>query len=539
MLIFGNDKPIEKNHFFENNNLEKLKFNQRKENLTDISKENISFKNDDSIIFNGKEFKSFSRFNNYKTKDKSERIIYKCIYNRKNEKLRIETNQKSFCNATIECKINPLTQAKQYILLKDHSTECGNMNLIHSSKIEANKTNSKEEFIKECEKIMNSSNIYDRNMFKEEFKKLYNKIKHDFPLNNNFLSNIITNWKKNSIRFTKYSVLENKFDYNDRIIFREFRSILIENGKNNYKNLEYIIWANDENIQRIRKSNHLYIDGTFHHPKEFKQLLIIMYKDIITELKIPAFYILINGKLKSFYDTVFRSIINIVTDNGKINLNIKSIVTDSEKALMKTIEKTFPKAQRIACYFHYVQDIVRNLKSYGLFKNENSNFILKSLSNLPFLYNGNLNKISDELNNISKKYPLFENFINQYFITNKMEFFEDNSLNYNLIPSDCRTNNYLENYNGFIKSQLGKNRIINWVNFLHFIKSESGRSIEKLYSSNKKGINFQENKSFNQSIFQSIDIENNSFNKDMRGYLNISDNINKNNYTSKNPLEKK
>ena len=70
------------------------------------------------------------------------------------------------------------------------------MNLIHSSKIEAIKTNSKDEFIKECEKIMNSSNIYDRNMSKEEFKKLYNKIKHDFPLNNNFLSNIIINWKK-------------------------------------------------------------------------------------------------------------------------------------------------------------------------------------------------------------------------------------------------------------------------------------------------------------------------------------------------------
>ena len=33
---------------------------------------------------------------------------------------------------------------------------------------------------------MNSSNIYDRNMFTEEFKKLYNKIKHDFPFNKNF-----------------------------------------------------------------------------------------------------------------------------------------------------------------------------------------------------------------------------------------------------------------------------------------------------------------------------------------------------------------
>ena len=69
LLIFENDKPIEKNHIFENNNIEKLNFNQRKENLTDIYKEKISFKNDGSIILNGKEFKIFSRFNYYKTKE--------------------------------------------------------------------------------------------------------------------------------------------------------------------------------------------------------------------------------------------------------------------------------------------------------------------------------------------------------------------------------------------------------------------------------------------------------------------------------------
>ena len=43
-----------------------------------------------------------------------------------------------------------------------------------------------------------------------------------------------------------------------------------------------------------------------------------------------------------------------------------------------------------------------------------------------------------------------------FFIKNKMLYFKDNSLNYNNIPDDCRTNNYLENYNGYIKNQLGK-----------------------------------------------------------------------------------
>ena len=36
--------------------------------------------------------------------------------------------------------------------------------------------------------------------------------------------------------------------------------------------IEYIIWANEENLRRIRISNHYFIDSTFHHPPDFKQL---------------------------------------------------------------------------------------------------------------------------------------------------------------------------------------------------------------------------------------------------------------------------
>ena len=87
------------------------------------------------------------------------------------------------------------------------------------------------------------------------------------------------------------------------------------------------------------------------------------------------------------------------------------------------------------------------------------------------------------LKDITKVYPKYTNFINEYFIPNKLDYFKDYSLDYSRIPKDCRTNNYLENYNGFIKSQLGKYRIINWVNFINFIKLESQRSIDKLYNS--------------------------------------------------------
>ena len=52
---------------------------------------------------------------------------------------------------------------------------------------------------------MNSSTIYDRGMFKESFKKIYNDSndKYNFSLNDNFLSNIISKWKNNTNSFKK------------------------------------------------------------------------------------------------------------------------------------------------------------------------------------------------------------------------------------------------------------------------------------------------------------------------------------------------
>ena len=58
----------------------------------------------------------------------------------------------------------------------------------------------------ECEKIMNSSDIYDRKLFKDKFKEHYNSKKYNFTINNNMLSNIITKWKAASNRFNKSTI---------------------------------------------------------------------------------------------------------------------------------------------------------------------------------------------------------------------------------------------------------------------------------------------------------------------------------------------
>ena len=90
-------------------------------------------------------------------------------------------------------------------------------------------------------------------------------------------------------------IFKNKYDNDNRLILRDYRNIPIkENEKLSTSEYEYIIWGNNENISRMRQSKNFFIDGTFHHPQEFKQLLVIMYKDIITGIKIPGLYILLN-----------------------------------------------------------------------------------------------------------------------------------------------------------------------------------------------------------------------------------------------------
>ena len=58
-----------------------------------------------------------------------------------------------------------------------------------------------------------------------------------------------------------------------------------------------------------------------------------------------------------------------MTVNRTIDIEINSIVKDSELALVKNIKKYFINAKRITCFFHYKQDLLRNIKKYGLHKN--------------------------------------------------------------------------------------------------------------------------------------------------------------------------
>ena len=73
---------------------------------------------------------------------------------------------------------------------------------------------------------MNSSDIYDRTLFKSRFKDIYNEHKYNFQINKNILSNIITKWKNNCNHFTKATVWDNTTEYQNMLLLREFRIIM-------------------------------------------------------------------------------------------------------------------------------------------------------------------------------------------------------------------------------------------------------------------------------------------------------------------------
>ena len=60
----------------------------------------------------------------------------------------------------------------------------------------------------------------------------------------------------------------------------------------------------------------------------------------------------------------------ILTQNNNYNLNIKIITKDSELALINPINNNFSNSQRISCWFHLKQDLLREEKTLGLLNNK-------------------------------------------------------------------------------------------------------------------------------------------------------------------------
>lgn len=216
----------------------------------------------------------------------------------------------------------------------------------------------------------------------------------------------------------------------------------------------------------MRASENYHIDDTFYKPPGFFQIIIGLYKDFITKEKIPGFFAILNNKYEITYKAILNSIKNILTQNKLINLNVKTITRDSERALYNSVLEIFlPETKILICYFHYKQDIYAYCRQLGFIKDiykESTEELIKLLGIIPLRYKGDMKIFNELVQNILKKFPNYNNIINNYFVKNKKEYFENGSLNYCNFPKDSTSNSFIENFNKRIKDILGKKKNVKW-----------------------------------------------------------------------------
>ena len=103
---------------------------------------------------------------------------------------------------------------------KNHSDECMKLHSINK-KIETNLIGNYNDYINKCFKYLDSTENYNKKEFTLNLQNIYNENKYDFRLKENIIKNIISRWKTNSLRFTKYSALENRYIKNNELILWE------------------------------------------------------------------------------------------------------------------------------------------------------------------------------------------------------------------------------------------------------------------------------------------------------------------------------
>ena len=262
-----------------------------------------------------------------------------------------------------------------------------------------------------------------------------------------------------------------------------------------YKNkrvfFECFLFGKDFFLYRVRNSKNLFIDAAYKHPKDFSQILIIMYYDFQIQRKVPALYIIMNRKFESAYEEVFKAFIELIKFGDNLDFSFDTITTNNEDTINIALQKLFPNSQRILCFFHYNQLLVRKATSLGLFTTNfaiDTDILINELGILPLKYSRDNEYINNKITYLQNKFKDHYAFLD-YFITVNLKYFLNNSLYYNIYPKYVRSNSILENYNMYMNDKLGDTQIVNYINILNFLKNEDEKFFKEF---NIKSRNYSE-----------------------------------------------
>ncbi|KAF0722910.1 RING-type domain-containing protein [Aphis craccivora] len=206
------------------------------------------------------------------------------------------------------------------------------------------------------------------------------------------------------------------------------------------------------------------MDGTFQvrprQPPDIEQLLTI-------QIAIPIVHALLIDRQTESYHRVLQYFRNDLQLN--LNYGQLKIITDFEQGLRNAIARVLPQANNTGCWFHFVQCIIRYVRTYNLVQilraNENARRILRMLMALPHLlaneirFHRGLFSIQSGFDVVQELY-IFENLgeelhdLIQYF----QRYWIDTvgPLRFTVYRLQYRTNNFIESYHASLLRLIGQ-----------------------------------------------------------------------------------
>ena len=126
-----------------------------------------------------------------------------------------------------------------------------------------------------------------------------------------------------------------------------------------------ILVFSPDSLERLADAETFYMDGTFSvAPRPFKQLYTIRipFKDV----SMTAVYAFLPNKRQETYTELFQAIVD-KCNNRNLQLNVQTIVTDFEDAVLRAVAAVFGRQiNHQGCFYHLTQATWRKIQHLGL-----------------------------------------------------------------------------------------------------------------------------------------------------------------------------
>ena len=321
--------------------------------------------------------------------------------------------------------------------------------------------------------------------------EILNWIKAEFSIDHHLsyaqVNEVVQTWReKNSVMKESY-ILQHSLNKTGLTFLRAYFTLNYRKNSVN-KSVKIAIWSSDFQINRLRLTNHWFLDGTFTiTPQSFHQLITIAIRDPNTGFVKPAAWILLGSKDEETYYQMFRTLKDIAGASGTLEWTLSSATLDFEVALINSFVRVFTDTRVIGCLFHFKQALYREAQNKGLTTDdliEETQRVISSLGALS--WKGNLDVIDKELRQIQDKYKETKHIVLvDYYSNNWLTRLKSGFIDYSSVDDNLRANSVLESYNCHVKNSLPRSP--SWPKFLEFLISEEAKYVTDSFQLEQRG----------------------------------------------------